>query len=41
MQCSVMLGRDNNSGDVKMKTVNSYKNPYKKVGPQFWSYIVS
>ncbi|XP_063826485.1 uncharacterized protein LOC135075968 [Ostrinia nubilalis] len=30
MQCSVMLGQDHNSGNVKMKTVNSYKNPYKK-----------
>ncbi|CAG9787903.1 unnamed protein product [Diatraea saccharalis] len=30
MQCSVMLGRDHNSGNIKMKTFSNYKNPYKK-----------
>ncbi|KAL4707569.1 hypothetical protein ACJJTC_001614 [Scirpophaga incertulas] len=30
MQCPIMLGRELNSGNVKMKTVNSYKNPLKK-----------
>lgn len=32
MQCSVTLESDHNSGNVKMKTINNYKNPYKKVG---------
>ncbi|KAM3958956.1 LOW QUALITY PROTEIN: uncharacterized protein ACR2FA_007031 [Aphomia sociella] len=30
MQCSITLERDRNTGNVKMKTVNNYKNPYKK-----------
>lgn len=32
MQCSVTLESDHNGGNVKMKTINNYKNPYKKVG---------
>ncbi|XP_026743687.1 uncharacterized protein LOC113505268 [Trichoplusia ni] len=30
MQCSVTLESDHNGGNVKMKTINNYKNPYKK-----------
>lgn len=32
MQCSVTLESDHYSGNIKMKTINNYKNPYRKVG---------
>lgn len=35
MQCSVTLESDHNGGKVKMKTINNYKNPFKKVGFSF------